>query len=233
MCPTTTAGFYDTEIAYDGNSNPTSTKDLVRGNMETTLRRRDVLYTFDVLNRVTGAEQGHLSSGTISYPNRNEVWNDLTLTGNWENRRLDANGDGDFSDEADRDELSANTTFNEANEWTARRVSKTSNDPTNNWDDWTYDYNDNGQQIREQLSSKRVTGLGTVQTLGARLFRYDAFGRLTGVYADYMEEETPISIIHSSLAGVFLYWAQAEFFRTVSLIAALDSHGRSAARCLR
>jgi hypothetical protein len=53
---------------------------------------------------------------------RRELWNALSLTGNWGNRQLDANGDGVFTDADDRDEPSAYTTFNAANEWTARRV---------------------------------------------------------------------------------------------------------------
>jgi hypothetical protein len=32
---------------------------------------------------------------------RRELWNSLSLTGNWGNRRLDANGDGDFTDADD------------------------------------------------------------------------------------------------------------------------------------
>ena len=66
--PTVTAGFDDTEIAYDRNSNPTSTKNPVRGSVVAGLRQRDVLHTLDGLNRVNGAEQTHLSSGTIGYP---------------------------------------------------------------------------------------------------------------------------------------------------------------------
>ena len=33
----------------------------------------------------------------------------------WSNRRLDANGDGDFTDAADRDEPAANNTFSSTN----------------------------------------------------------------------------------------------------------------------
>jgi len=65
---------------------------------------------------------------------------------------------------------------------------------------------DNGQQIREQLSSNRVAGAGTVLGLGARLFRYDSFGRLTGVYADFMETETPIAEYRYNELGQRIMW---------------------------
>jgi hypothetical protein len=79
-------------------------------------------------------------------------------------------------------------------------VSKSSIDPDGYRDEWTYDHNHNGRRIRE-LELQRVTGLGTVQTLGVRLFRYDAFGRLTGVYADFMESKTPIAEYHYNRLG--------------------------------
>ncbi len=205
------SGFYDTEIAYDRNSNPTSTKDLVRGNSVSTLRLRDVLYTLDGLNRVTGADQGHLSSGAISNRTRRELWNNLSLTGNWENRQLDANGDGNFFGADDRNELIDNTTFTAANEWTGRRVSKSAGDPNNYRDDWTYDYNPNGQQIRETLDFKR--GGGSTVTL--RKFRYDPFGRLTAVFSDESETNLIAEYRYNGLGQRIMWRYDANFDKTV------------------
>ncbi len=72
------------------------------------------------------ADEGHASGSplAISSRTRKELWNSLSLTGNWGNRRLDANGDADYTDEADRDEPSANNSFDKENEWTSRRIDK-------------------------------------------------------------------------------------------------------------
>jgi len=106
-------GFYNVAIAYDENSNPTSTVDDVHVRVGNGKHLFDVVYTLDALNRVIGADEGNKSGSSIEggYRTRNELWNSLSLTGNWGNRKLDANGDGDFGDEEDRDEPLADQTF--------------------------------------------------------------------------------------------------------------------------
>jgi hypothetical protein len=71
------------------------------------------------LNPVTLADQGNLSGGTITGRTRKEEWLKLSLTGNWEERKLDADGNGSTIGLGDRDEKSnAPNAFSNANEWT-------------------------------------------------------------------------------------------------------------------
>ena len=82
----------------------------------------DVLYALDGTGRLIDADEGHLSSGSISSRQRRELWKDgttlgLSQTGNWARRKLDLNGDGDYTD---ADELDDSGTFNVANEWLTR-----------------------------------------------------------------------------------------------------------------
>jgi RHS repeat-associated protein len=101
--------FYDTDIAWDRNSNVTSVDEHVHAGF-------DVLYTNDELNRLKRAEEGTLSGGSISSRKRDQQWA-LTQTGNWELDKVDLNGDGDF---VDANELNDDRTHNEVNELTAR-----------------------------------------------------------------------------------------------------------------
>jgi len=120
------------------------------------------------------------------YRTPSELWNSLSLTGNWKNRKLDANGDGDFGDEEDRDEPLADQTFTKANEWTDRKIAKASGGGA---DHDTYDYTHDavGNLTVEDLSGLR----GATSSLGRRGFVYDAFGRMvtaTGIIG----EEGPV-----------------------------------------
>lgn len=169
-------GFYNTEIAYDQDGNPAQTVDDVPLHQSSTYHLFDVVYTLDNLNRVIGADEGARdgTSGLIQsgHRTRKELWNSLSLSGNWGNRQLDANGDGDYTDANDRDEPSANNTFNKANEWTARRIQKSGTDH----DDYSYSYDATGNLTGETLEQVRS---GSFSTLSGRTFVYDAFGRLT------------------------------------------------------
>jgi len=177
-------GFYNVAIAYDENSNPTSTVDDVHVRVGNGKHLFDVVYTLDALNRVIGADEGNKSGSSIEsgYRTRNELWNSLSLTGNWKNRKLDANGDGDFGDEEDRDEPLADQTFTKANEWTDRKIAKASGGGA---DHDTYDYTHDavGNLTVEDRSGLR----GAMSTLGRRGFVYDAFGRMvtaTGIIGE-------------------------------------------------
>ena len=103
---TGTRDFYDVDIAYDPASNILGVTDSVHKNSAGN-RNFDALYTIDALNRLTRADEGTLSwsggTGTISNRSRDERWLDasgnlaLSQTGNWLRRRLDLNGDGNFT----------------------------------------------------------------------------------------------------------------------------------------
>ena len=89
--------------------------------------------------------------------------------------RLDANGDGDFTDAADRDEPAANNTFSKANEWTARRVQKAG---TGNYESYSYTHDAVGNLTAQQVDTYANNVLSAT---GGRRLVYDAFGRLTRV----------------------------------------------------
>jgi RHS repeat-associated protein len=173
---------YDTTIAYDRNSNPTSTTDNYTVRVEAGGNKHlfDVVYAIDGLNRVVKADEGNIVSGAIEsgYRTRLEEWNSLSLTGNWGNRKLDVDGDGSFTGEDDREELSAYNTFNKANEWTTRRENKGSGTDYNGWAD-TYDAVGN---LTRQVQTRARTGLGTA--VGGRGFKYDVFGRVVQIGTD-------------------------------------------------
>lgn len=161
-------GFYDTAVTFDANSNPTSTVDNVRVRQGTGKHIFDVVYTLDGLDRMVGAKEGHrtgtnntnfaIQSGFVI---RNELWNQLSLTGNWGNRQLDRNGDGDFTDFTDFNET--NNSFNKANEWTARTPG-----PNLSPQAMTFDAVGN------------MTSWGSAMALGYN-YKYDVFGRLVEV----------------------------------------------------
>jgi RHS repeat-associated protein len=169
--------FYDTAIRYDENSNITETVDNLHVINATSKHIFDVLYANDALNRLRDAHQGNIitngssqrevESGTAK---RREQWNDLSLTGNWGNRKLDGNGDGAYTSAGDLDET--NNVFTKANEWTDRRSRAT---PTQ--DDWEYTHDAVGNLAEEELSRYN----GSVTAVSGRAFVYDAFGRLRKV----------------------------------------------------
>ena len=88
------------QYTYDRSSNRL-TRDLsLTGGL-------DEKYAYDGLNRLSGFERGTLADGSITSKVRAAAWG-LSQTGNWSGYRLDANGDGDYSDtgseEIDQDE---------------------------------------------------------------------------------------------------------------------------------
>ncbi|MCP3996433.1 MAG: RHS repeat protein [bacterium] len=115
----TATDFYDLHINYDRNGNIVDTEDDVHVGF-------DVKYTIDGLDRLTGAQEGTLSGGSISSETREQTWN-LDQVGNWEDVTLDLNGDGDY---ADTDEYDDDREHNDVNEITTRDTN----------DDETVDY---------------------------------------------------------------------------------------------
>jgi RHS repeat-associated protein len=176
------AGFYNTTIAYDRNSNPVSTTNNVHSGFVSGLRFQDNLYTLDGLNRVTLADQGNLSGGTISGRTRKEAWPVLDLTGNWIERTLDHNGDGSITGLADRDEqTNKGNSFNTANEWLDSDQKKAAATGFEKFVP-TYTYDANGHQTAEEIAKVLTAGAGT--TYERRFFTYDPFGRMTAVHSD-------------------------------------------------
>jgi RHS repeat-associated protein len=119
-----TANVYDLELSYDENSNITWTKDNVIKRTDNNKHYFDQLYTMDGLNRVTENAQGEVdSSGSSPVINsgdkrRAETWL-YSQTGNWKERKIDSNGDGDWSDSGDESETGS---FNLANEISSRSI---------------------------------------------------------------------------------------------------------------
>ncbi len=96
---------------YDRNSNR-----LYRENTQTS--DRDELYDYDGLNRLTTYHRGDLDGDMDEIPTadrtRGSTWT-LSQTGNWSDYRLDANGDGDYSDTG-TEEVDQDRAHNDANE---------------------------------------------------------------------------------------------------------------------
>jgi len=81
--------FVDLDVAYDRASSVVSVKDNIYPGF-------DVLYSNDGLNRLTDADEGTLSSGSISSRKRRQLWT-LSQTGNWPTMQLDLDGNGNYA----------------------------------------------------------------------------------------------------------------------------------------
>lgn len=117
----------------------------------------DVKYTIDNLNRLTDAQEGTYSAGSISSETRQQTWTLLDQLGNWDHVKLDLDGDGDWSSGAEYDD---DRTHNVVNELTAR---DTDDNGSNNY---TLTYDAAGHLTDDKQSYKYV---------------YDAWGRLVTV----------------------------------------------------
>jgi RHS repeat-associated protein len=167
--------FYSVALTYDRNSNITSADDLVHAGF-------DVKYTVDDINRLVQAEEGTLSSGSISSKRRDQQWT-LTHTGNWEYDKVDLNGDGDF---VDAEEVNDHRTHNSANELTAR---DTDNNASDNYT-LTYDavgnLADDGKDYEYEYDAfgrLRKVKKTTDQSLVAE-YRYNGLGHKIAIHAD-------------------------------------------------
>jgi len=113
----TDVDFYNVALVYDRNSNISSAEDKVHTGF-------DVVYTNDSLNRLVRAEEGTLSSGSITSRSRDQQWV-LTQVGNWDEDKLDLNGDGNFTG---TDEWHDARTHNDVNELLGRDLDNDSTD---------------------------------------------------------------------------------------------------------
>ncbi len=141
--------FYHVDLTYDRNSNITTADDTVHAGF-------DVKYAMDNVDRLTDADEGTLSSGSITSRTRRQQWT-LNQTGNWDHDLTDLNGDGDGRD---ADELDDTRTHNEVNELLARDIDSDSSD------DYALDYDGNGNVTDDGESYE---------------YEWDAFGRLRKV----------------------------------------------------
>ncbi len=140
---------YHVELTYDRDSNITSADDLVHTGF-------DVKYTMDDTNRLVRAEEGTLSSGSITSRTRDQQWT-LSGTGNWKRDKVDLNGDGDF---VDTDEVNDTRSHNDVNELTARDTD------SNSSPNYSLTYDAAGNQTDDGKDYK---------------YEYDAFYRLRKV----------------------------------------------------
>jgi len=177
---------YDLTLTYDRDGNITSADDAATGGSGAGW---DVKYGMDSLNRLTDADEGTLSAGTIGSRTRRERWDQntsglgLDQVGNWSRRKLDLNGDGDYVDAGETDDTGA---FNTANEWHTRDVDSNSStnytlahdavgNMTDDGKDYTYVYDVFGRLVKVKARS----GGATVAEYG-----YDGLGQRIWFHAD-------------------------------------------------
>lgn len=148
----TDLAFFDTDIAYDRNSNITRTEDQIFSS------GFDVSYTMDNLNRLSDADEGDWNGSSISSRTRQQLWT-LDQVGNWTLNRWNRNGDADYIDSGEVDD---SRTHNDPNEITDRDLDT---DGDTAYDDTHYDlvYNKRGDMTDDGQHYEYV---------------YDAFGRL-------------------------------------------------------
>jgi RHS repeat-associated protein len=172
--------FYDETIAYDRDSGITSGVDAVLTDISGN-HQFDAVYTNDNLNRLLEAKEGNPTTGSISTCLRDEQWT-LSQTGNWAVRKMDLNGDLDFTDSG---ELNDTGTFDAANKWLTRDTD--SNSSVN----YTLAYDGNGSMTDDGQSYKYVWDafgrLVTVNNQSNALvaeFRYNGYGYKLGDHTD-------------------------------------------------
>ena len=146
----TNRDFFKVTLGYDENSNITQQDDAV-------LTGHDVKYANDSLNRLIDADEGTLSSGSITNRTRHQQWA-LNQTGNWVENLVDLSNDGDGLDPG---ELEEQRTHNAVNELLARDIDSDSAD------DYTLAYDAVGNMTDDGEDYE---------------FVWDVFGRLRAVY---------------------------------------------------
>lgn len=146
---------HDLTLSYDRNGNIISTLDN-RHQANGTLTYSNK-YDMDDLNRVTKADRGVLSGGSISGSIRHtELWS-LSQTGNWLSDKVDLNGGTNYTDSG---EYNDTRTYNDLNQISTRDTDSTSGTTGNNY---SLTYDKAGQLTDDGKSYK---------------YLYDAFGRL-------------------------------------------------------
>jgi len=172
---TTDVDFYRVAYTWDRNSNVTSADDQVHTGF-------DVKYGMDGIDRLVDADEGTLASGSISSRTRRQQWT-LNQTGNWDNDKVDLNGDGDW---ADTDEVNDTRTHNAVNELSARNTNSSGGDEftltydalgnlTDDGDDYQYEWDAFGR-LRKV---KNTAGSALIAE-----YRYNGLGYRIAVHED-------------------------------------------------
>jgi hypothetical protein len=183
----TDVDFYRYTLTYDRNSNITKADQADDSNADSIADGHvgfDIAYTMDNLNRLTVADEGTFSGGSITSRTRKQEWT-LTQTGNWSLDKLDLNGDADWSD---TDEWQDSKTFNKVNEIGTRDLDAT---PGTTGDNYTLAYDPAGNMTNDGTDYKyewdAFYRLRKVKTQGGVLvaeYRYNGLGYRTGVHED-------------------------------------------------
>jgi RHS repeat-associated protein len=183
----TDVDFYRYTLTYDRNSNITKADQADDSNADSIADGHvgfDIAYTMDNLNRLTVADEGTFSGGSITSRTRKQEWT-LTQTGNWSLDKLDLNGDADWSDP---DEWQDSKTFNKVNEIGTRDLDAT---PGTTGDNYTLAYDAAGNMTNDGTDYKyewdAFYRLRKVKTQGGVLvaeYRYNGLGYRTGVHED-------------------------------------------------
>ncbi len=224
-----TRDFYDVDIAYDAASNITEVVDNIHKNaISGGNRNADVLYTIDALNRVTKADEGTVSAGSLSNPGRVEEWT-LTQTGNFKARKLDQTG-GANPNYSDSGEYQEDNTLNVVNEWTKRELD------TNNSAGYETTYNlvydsvgnltDDGQNYEykyDVFGRVREVRATSGQALVAE-FRYNGLGMWIGWHYDVTNSSggDPDGVVDSN--DPWYYFGYDEAWRLLMTFRASDTY---------
>jgi len=175
LAPSPDVAFYDCDVSYDRNSNITWVEDNVHPGF-------DVKYTMDDLDRLVDAEEGTRSGNSITSRTRQQTWGTLDHVGNWDASTLDLNGDGDYLDADELDEVRAH---NKVNELTARDID---NDAS---DDYTLSYDgagnltDDGEDYKYEYDAfYRLRKVRNQSSTLLAEYRYNGLGHMIGVHED-------------------------------------------------
>ena len=167
--------FYSVTVGWDEGGNVTDVEDHVHVGF-------DVKYDIDDIDRVTRADEGSLSGGSITSRTRDQQWT-LDQVGNWDRNKLDLDGDGLFTGTDELDEARAG---NDVNELTARDID---NDST---DDFSLTYDANGNLTDDGEDYEYVwDGFGRLRKINSTSdqslvaeYKYNGLGHLSAVHED-------------------------------------------------
>jgi RHS repeat-associated protein len=211
--------FYSVDIAYDEASNIVSTQDNIQraGAGISANRAFDVVYAIDGLNRVTEADEGTQTAGTISNRTRKELWS-LTQTGNFAVNQLDIDGNSSLADPGDIDDTRNHNNANEIVDWTPTGVTYTpSYDKTGNMtsDDAGYNlvYDVLGRLRKIKTTANALVAEYTYNGLGYRIgWHYDTRNASTTIPNGIVDSNDP-----------WYYFCYDERWRSVATYRATDS----------
>ena len=214
--------FYRYALTYDRNSNITKADQADNSNPGADAVADghvgfDIAYTMDNLNRLTVADEGTFSGGSITSRTRKQEWT-LTQTGNWSRDKIDLNGDADWSD---ADEWNDVKTFNKVNEIGTRDLDDTPGTTGNNYTlayDPAGNMTDDGTDYDYEWDA--FYRLRKVKTQGGVLvaeYRYNGLGYRIAVHED---TDTDSDVDGSDL---WFYSAYDERWRMVATYRSSDT----------